>query len=127
MAEATDGFGFNDAVAAGADLRTHQYKVVNIAGTIAATADTAYGILQNKPNSGEPAQLKVFGRARALAGAAIAANARLKVQSGYLITVTSGDNTIPVGKNLFGAVNSGDEFTAAVNFINGAVIAPASL
>lgn len=127
MSDATEGFGFDDHVGATADLSTHQYKVISIAGTIASTADTAYGVLKNKPQSGEQAQVKVFGRSMAMAGAAIAANARLKVQSGYLIAVASGDNTIPVGKNLSGAVNSGDVFTAAVNFINGAVIAPASL
>lgn len=119
MAEAHEGFGFDDTVVAAADLSSHQYKVVNIAGTIAATADTAYGILKNKPQSGEAAQLKVFGKALALAGAAVAAGASLKVQSGYMIAIASGDNTVPIGKNLFGAVNSGDEFTIAFNGLNG--------
>lgn len=117
--EATEGFGFDDHIVAGADLSSHQYKVINIAGTIAATADAAYGILKNKPQSGEDAQLKVLGRAIGLAGAAVAANASLKVQSGYLIAIASGDNTIPCGKNLSGAVSSGDELTVAVNFLNG--------
>lgn len=117
--EANEGFGFDDTVLAGADLSSHQYKVINIAGTIAATADAAYGILKNKPQSGEHAQLKVLGRAIGLAGAAVAANASLKVQSGYLIAIASGDNTIPIGKNLDGAVSSGDEFTVAFNGLNG--------
>lgn len=127
MTDATEGFGFDDHVTAGADLSSHQYKVINIAGTIAANADAAYGILKNKPQSGEQAQVKVIGRAMALAGAGIAANSKLKVQSGYLIAVASGDNNVPVGKILSGAANSGDIITAAVNFINGGVTNPASL
>ena len=119
MSEFHNGFGFDDHVQAGADISAHQYKVINIAGTIAATANAAYGILQNKPRSGEPAQLRVFGRSLGLAGAAVAANASLKVQSGYLIAIASGDNVVPIGKNLSGAVNSGDEFTVAFNGVNG--------
>jgi len=127
MTDATNGFGFDDHLVAGADISTRQYLVINIAGTIAATNDTAYGILQNKPQSGEHARVRPFGRAMAMAGGALAANARLKVQSGYLVTVASGDNAVPCGKNLSGAVNSGDVFTAAVNFINAAITNPASL
>lgn len=127
MTDATEGFGFNDTIVAGADLSSHQYKAVNIAGTIAVSVTTAYGILQNKPQSGEHATVKPFGRAMCLAGAAIAANAALKVTSGYMFATASGDNVVPCGKNLSGAVNSGDIFAAAVNFINGAVTNPASL
>lgn len=127
MADATNGFGFDDTVVAGADISTHQYKVINIAGTIAATNDTAYGILQNKPKSGEHAQVRPFGRAMAMAGGPLAANARLKVQSGYLITVASGDNAVPCGKNLSGSVASGDVFTGIFNFANAAITNPASL
>lgn len=119
MSEAVEGFGNDDTVVATEDLSGHQYKVVGVAGTIAAGADAAYGVLKNKPLSGEAAQVKVLGRARALAGGALAAGALLGVQSGYLIATSSGDNIVPVGKNLSGAVNSGDEFSAAVNFING--------
>lgn len=127
MSDATNGFGFDDTVVAGADLSSNQYLVVNIAGTIAATTDTSYGVLQNKPQSGEHAQVSPLGRRMCMAGAGLSANDRLKVQSGYLIAVASGDNSIPCGKNLSGAVNSGDVFTAAVNFINAAITNPASL
>lgn len=125
--DAIDGFGFSHTVQAGADLSSRQYLAINIAGTIATNNDAALGILQNKPQSGEPASLKMLGVARCMAGATVAANAALKVQSGYLIAVASGDNAIPCGKNLSGAVNSGDVMTAAVNFINAAVTHPASL
>lgn len=127
MSNATDGFGFLDHLVAGADLSSHQYLAINIAGTIAADADAAWGILQNAPQSGEDASVKPFGRAIAKAGAAISANAALKVQSGYLIAIASGDNTVPCGKILSGAANSGDLITAGVNFINATSIAPASL
>ena len=46
---------------AGADLSTHQYKVVKFASTagqvirVTASTDVALGILQNDPTSGQPA------------------------------------------------------------------------
>lgn len=118
MSDAVSGFGFCDTIVAGADISGDQYKVIGITGTIAPTNDLAYGILENKPQSGEAGTVKVFGKSMALAGAAVAANAKLAVQSGYLIAVSSGDLVVPCGKNIGGAVNSGDIMTVAVNFIN---------
>jgi hypothetical protein len=82
------------AITAGADLRTMQYKVVVVAGTIAAANDAAIGVLQNKPNMNEGATVAVMGHMKGYAAAAITAGARLKVTtSGYLTTVASGDGT----------------------------------
>lgn len=61
-----------------ADLRTHQYKYVKVAATAntvdvcAATTDKAIGVLQNKPNIGEVAEVMILGRTKLLAGAAVA-------------------------------------------------------
>lgn len=123
MADAVDGMGFSDTLTAGADLSTFQYKAIDIAGTLAASTDGAIGILQNKPKSGEGAQVKFFGKMMGYAGASVAAKALLKVTtSGYIIAVASGDRVAPIGKNLNTAANSGDVFTFWGNFINAGAI-----
>ena len=101
-------------VDAGADLSACQYKGIAVGGTIAASGATAMGILQNKPESGEDAQLGWFGRSRFYAGAAVAAGAEITcTTSGWFITAASGTN--PVGKALE-AVSSGGIGEAIVCF-----------
>ena len=104
-------------VTAGADLSSMQYKVIAVAGTIAAENDTALGILKNKPESGQHASVAVEGSMKGYAAAAIADGARVSVTtSGFLTTVASGDGT-QVGKAI-GAANSGDLFNFQGNFAN---------
>lgn len=99
---------------AGADLRTTQYKAVAIAGTIAANNSAAFGIQQNKPNTGEDLTIAVAGVSRYRAGAAIAANAPVMVTtSGWLITCTSG--SMACGKAIE-AVTSGSIGEGYFNF-----------
>lgn len=94
----------------------HQYKAVDVDGTIAADAG-AIGILQNKPKSGEDATVGFMGRSRYVAGAAVAAGARITVTtSGYMITCTSG--SAPLGRAI-GAVGSGGIGEAIINFAGG--------
>lgn len=82
------------AIVAGADLRNAQFKAIAVGGTIAETNSAAFGLLQNKPNTGEGASLAYCGHTKGVAAAGIAAGARLKVTtSGYLITVSSGDGS----------------------------------
>lgn len=108
-------------VVAGADLSAAQYKAIAIGGTIAATGVAAIGILQNKPESGEDAQLGWHGRSRYRAGGAVSAGAQLTVTtSGWFIAATSGTNV--VGKAL-GAVSSGGIGEGLVNFAAGLIIA----
>lgn len=62
--------------AAGADLRTHQWKFVklnasNQAILVAATTDRPFGILENAPNTGERADIRVFGIGKVIASATI--------------------------------------------------------
>jgi len=102
-------------VAAGADLSAMQYKVIAVAGTIAAEADTALGVLQNKPGNGQHASLAVAGNIKAYAGDTIAFGARVTVTtSGFMLTVASGDGNA-VGKALVAAA-SGDLFNFYGNF-----------
>lgn len=68
------------------DLRNYQYRiVVNSTGGVGLpAADVAiHGILQNKPNIGEHATVRVSGVSKVIAGAAI-------VQGAAITTMTSG-------------------------------------
>lgn len=115
---ANDGRAKFIQVTAGADLNTGdgtgaQYKAVVIGGTIAAN-NSAIGLLYGKPKSGEDAQVLYEGHGKGVAGAAIAAGARMKVTtSGYLITVASGDGAC--GKALTAAA-SGAAVEGIFNF-----------
>lgn len=101
------------------DLSTagHQYKAVDIDGTIAAAVTTALGLLQNKPKSGEDASAGIAGRSRYVAGAAITQGARMTVTtSGFMITAASGDDF--VGRAL-ATVSSGERGEGYFNFAAG--------
>lgn len=80
---------------AGADLSTHQYKLVKEAGAgtcvlCAAVTDVPTGVLQNKPGSGKAATIAQQGKLKVVAGAAIAAGADVMSDtSGRVITQTS--------------------------------------
>ena len=94
----------------------HQFKAIDIDGTIAADA-VAIGILQNKPASGEDATAGIAGRSRYVAGGSITQGARLTVTtSGYLITCASGDASM--GRAL-ATVASGQIGEAFINFAGG--------
>lgn len=127
MADAFNGKGFDYTIEAGADLSSLQYKAIALDGTIATGADAAIGILQNKPKSGEAAQVRVIGQMMGRAGGTIAAKALLKLTtSGTLMAVASGDRTVCCGKNLNVSVASGDVFAFFGNFINHSVLLPSS-
>lgn len=94
---------------AGADLSNLQYKVINVAGTLAVSNVLAAGVLQNAPQSGEHASVKYQGHMKAYAGGSIAAgNPLIMSASGTLVV---GSQSI-VGKSL-AAASSG----ALVEFI----------
>lgn len=103
----------------GADLSTGkgtgaQYKAIAVGGTIAASNNAAMGLLQNKPRSGEDATVGYAGHMKGVAGAAIAAGARMIVTtSGYLITAVGA--VVPCGKALTAAA-SGAEVEGLFDF-----------
>lgn len=98
-------------------LTNAQYKAVDVDGTIAAANLQAAGILENHPeNSGEAMTVMVAGQMPAIASAAIAKGARVKVTtSGFIVTVSSGDGSI--GKALEAAA-SGDTIKILADFSN---------
>ena len=63
---------------AAADLRTNQYNFVKLDANgnvvlCSAAGEKAIGVLQNKPNTGETAVVRVLGLSKLVASAAIAA------------------------------------------------------
>lgn len=104
-------------VNAGADLRSHQWKVVELDGTLGVSAGTSLGILLNKVESGADASVLVAGKSKFAAGGAITAGKALTVSSGgWLTAATSGDSV--VGRSL-AIVASGDVGAYGIfNFTN---------
>ena len=96
-----------------------QYKAVEVDGTIAANNNVAVGLIQNgDPQSGDHLTVGYKGHMKGVAGAAIAAGARMKVTtSGFLITVSSGDGAC--GKCLT-AASSGMVVEGIFDFTNAA-------
>lgn len=77
MTYVAQGAEIRTSLPAGADLRTHQFKFVKeSSGTIilcAAATDVPTGVLQNKPNTGETAEVLVLGASKVSADAVLAA------------------------------------------------------
>lgn len=108
---------FAFAARAGESLAGAQFKAIEVDGTVAANANTAAGILQNKPANGEDASIVYFGHAKAAVSGSVALGARLSVTtSGWLTSVVSG-NGAQCARAL-AAANSGDVCEVLVNFIN---------
>lgn len=96
------------------DLSTTQYRAINIDGTIANNNGEAIGIQQNKGVSGRDLTAGYAGRSRYVAGAAVAAGARVTVAtSGYMTSVAS--NELGCGTAL-AAVSSGGIGEGIFNF-----------
>lgn len=92
MAYEVPGFSVGTMLA-GADLSSSQYLfVVPTAGevVVAGAGVSALGVLQNKPEDGQPAQVMAWGVSKVVAGAAITAGAKVQSNaSGQAITATS--------------------------------------
>ena len=92
------GPGFDWTMIAEPDLSAKQYLVAIIGSATgkcmvsSQAGDQALGILQNKPQSGEAAKVRVVGISKALAAAAITAGAYLRAgATGFLVTGNSGN------------------------------------
>ena len=105
-----EGINQKITLVAGADLSTLQYKIINVAGTLAISKVLAAGVLQNKPDaSGQHASVAYSGHMKAYAGGTLAKGSPVIVStSGTLIVGSQGI----VGKTLV-AASSG----ALVEFI----------
>lgn len=109
---------YNDKIGirAGADLSGKQYMAIAVGGTVAGSEAAAFGVLCNKPQSGEDASVAIAGRVKVKAGAALTAGALLGVNAtGYFVPVNSGFTSIGRAVN---AVSSGGVTEAIVNFAN---------
>lgn len=89
----SNDLGCESFVASG-DLDTSQFHIVNIVGahTVAnAVIRTGYGVLQNKPKTGEHATVAVEGTTKVIAGAAVSVGDLItSAGSGFATTVASG-------------------------------------
>lgn len=91
---------YEDSFVAGADLRLKQRYGVKISAVdtivlIAAATDRAIGVLQNKPNIGEPAEVMVLGKSRVISdgsGTAIAAGDPVGFSADGIVVKKATDN-----------------------------------
>lgn len=105
-------------VVATEDLSVAQYHACDVDGTLAQIGDTAIGLLQNKPESGEDASLVYSGRSRYRAGGAITTGGRMTcAASGWVTAAGSGDAI--VGRAL-STVTSGSIGEGIFNFATNA-------
>lgn len=101
-------------IVAGADLSDLQYRAITVGGTLAPTASTALGILQNKAALGRDTTAGYLGRSRYRAGAAVTAGDRLTVTASGWLTAC-GSNELGIGTAL-GNVGSGGIGEGIFNF-----------
>lgn len=89
----TGNWGIAYTVVAGADLSAQQYKFINLSGVLATSETNPYGILQNKPESGQHAQVITRGRSKIYMATSIGDGAYIgqsNANSGQVAIVTSG-------------------------------------
>jgi len=91
------GQGFDVTLVAGADLSAQQFKLVGKLASgvtvLATSADNFFGILQNKPQAGEFATVRVDGISKIYMSASIGEGAMImqsNANSGQIALVTSG-------------------------------------
>jgi hypothetical protein len=106
------GQGLDVTLVAGADLSGQQYKPVALAGVLAGSADGIFGILQNKPATGEHATVRVTGLSKLYLGCSLGTGAlfmQSNANSGQIALAASG---YCAAGQVFIAANSGDFGTA---------------
>lgn len=111
---------------AGADLRTHQYKFVEISGAGAvglcnAATDAPFGVLQNKPNTGEAAEVLAFGVSKVSSDAALAAGVLIGTSAdGQADAKTPGTDITEyvVGRIIVASGAAGGLAVATINCLN---------
>jgi hypothetical protein len=120
---AESGAGDDFTARAATDMTNLQYRVMRLAAAgnpptcnIAShnlgssAAGAVAGVLQNNPSSGQAATLRRSGLSKAVAGAAVTANAFVTHDgSGYVIDAVSG--SMVIGRALEAAANAGERLT----------------
>jgi len=110
---------FTDTKKAAADLSAAQYHIVRLSSANQiniASQDThasMYGVLQNKPKSGEFGTVALYGITKVVIGADVTVNAFLTTNgSGRAVDATSGD--LIIGRALEDGGADGETITAEV-------------
>lgn len=126
MAYEISNYSVKVTLVAGADLSAKQYNFVklNSSGQViaaAAVTDLPIGVLQNKPTSGQEAEVLVVGGTKIVAGAAIGEGAQVGTGStGKAVALVAGTDTTKyvAGTLLTEAGADGDIVTAVINCAN---------
>lgn len=97
--------------AAAADLRTHQFKFVRVSGEFAINLNTTnaancLGVLQDKPNTGEPATVMVDGVTKVRLGATLSAGAEVMSNNAGLAVAATGAAAVVMGILLEGGATN---------------------
>ncbi len=117
---------------AGADLRTHQFKFVKLDANgdvilASAAGESCVGVLLNKPNTGEQAEVCVHGICKVQADAALnegdriatSADAQAKAASALVQATGAASNVLGIMLTAPGA--AGVVGTALINAVGGVV------
>lgn len=98
-------------IPAAADLSAKQFRGINYNGAVSGLGDHCVGVLQNKPVSGDAAQVAISGVTKAVAGAAVAAGAKLMTDAnGKFITAVASASRHVVGIAMEAAAADGVVF-----------------
>lgn len=110
-----------DSQQAATDLSAHRYTLMRLsaAGYVNVASDAnntgLFGVLVNKPSSGQTAKVMLSGIGPVVAGAAITVNALLTHNgSGRVTAAVSGTNVNIIGRALQAATADGEEITAEI-------------
>jgi len=106
-------YGLDLTFEAGADLRTKQYYILYLSGdqtvSVSGSNGKAIGVLQNEPNSGEAAQVRVSGTTKVIASdTSIAAGDYLTSDGNGKAEEADANNEFCIGMALE-AVDTGDD------------------
>jgi hypothetical protein len=109
-------------LSAAADLSGKQYHLVKLASATtvnvcSAITDVPIGVLQNKPESGETAEITYIGVTKIVADGTIAAGNSLGTSAdGQADAIAAGtDTTVYLVGTAIGAASAGETFTALIN------------
>lgn len=117
---------FSFTLEAAADLSSSQYKFVKLdssgnAAAIAAATDIPVGVLQNKPTSGQAAEIMALGISKVQGDADLAKGNQIGTSAdGQAVALTAGTDTTKyiVGQVLEDNTAAGGLITALINCIN---------
>ena len=112
---------------AGADLSAKQFYVVKINSTgdavlSAAKTDRSFGILQNAPTSGAPAEVCIGGKSKLVSGAALSINDLIGSDAagkGTVITVAAGGTVYNYAVGLVTVASGAADGIAQVHVFGG--------